>query len=285
MNTIISIRSYENIPSWNDTGLIVITGGKSLSLDGSTLVQLDNNSEQQMMFLFIESGAVGIHTDNSSSEAKTGNCVITECSNHPILTGLEKTKIFIYTFCGSPCSHILDLINYKAGLIHVTEYSNADRKNIILQLEELNKLKDSKDELTVLLRSQIFQNIITRYVKINYNTQSPSITETSLPRHIKICIDYMNKNYASEINLDTLASECGINKYTLSRDFSSFTGISPMHFLKDKRIDVAKGFLQHSMLSIRDVGIAAGIPDTTNFIRIFKKYTGTTPLKYRNRFL
>lgn|GEM_PF-3135719 len=279
------IDPYINEPSWNAAGLMLLTGGGSTKLDDSMVIQPVSSQEQQMLFLYVESGSVRIHTDNNDTTLEQDKCVITECRSHPIIMGTSLSSIYMFTFCGAPCSHILDLIGYEAGTVHITDYSMTDRKNILLQLEELDKLRDSRDDLAVLMRSQIFQNIITRYVKINYNDQSQNVIETSLPRHIKICIDYMNKNYASEISLDTLASECGINKFTLSRDFTSFTGTSPIQFLKNKRIDIAKGFLQKSTLSIRDVGIAAGIPDTTNFIRTFKRYTGTTPLKYRNRFL
>ncbi|MBR2294291.1 MAG: helix-turn-helix transcriptional regulator [Clostridiales bacterium] len=285
MSKIMCIKPYIYEPSWNTTGMIVITGGDSVKLDASTILQPDGSQEEQMLFLYVESGSVRIRTDNSDATLAQDSCVIAECIYHPIITGTFPSRIRLYTFCGSPCSHILDLMGFKTGTLHITDYSKTDRQNILLQLDELDKLRDSRDDLSILMRSQIFQNIITRYIKINYNDQSRNIMDTSLPRHIKICIDYMNKNYASEISLDTLSAECGINKFTLSRDFSSFTGTSPIQFLKNKRIDVAKGFLQKSTLSIRDVGIAAGIPDTTNFIRTFKKHTGTTPLKYRNRFL
>ncbi|MCR5592429.1 MAG: AraC family transcriptional regulator [Saccharofermentans sp.] len=284
MCTITRLDPYDDLQNWKDSGLFIITGGGSFAIGEPTIILPTDDLADSIMFLFVESGSAVISTESLEEIIIQGRCAITDCNYHPAINCTSDTTIHLYTFCGKACLQTLGLIDFQSGKILITDYSATDRRNLLLQLEKLDRLKNSVDELSVLLRSQIFQNIITKLIKVNYNDSFPDIVDVSLPEHVKICIDFINKNYASEISLDTLASEAGINKYSLSRDFTALIGTSPIQYLKNKRIDVAKGFLKNSSLSIRDVGIAAGIPDTTNFIRTFKKSTGTTPLKYRNLY-
>lgn len=285
MSNIISLKSYDNIPNWKDSGLFIVTSGGSFLIDASMILLPSNDNADNILFLYTESGSASLLSGDSEILVPAGRCIIAECGDRPAITSSSRSMIHAYTFCGIASTKTLGLIGFGPSKALITDYSTVDRRNLLLQLTELDGLKDSEEEISVLLRSQIFQNIITKLVKMNYYERHTNVDETSLPWHIKICIDFIKKNYASDISLDVLASECGINKYTLSRDFTSLIGNSPIQYLKERRIDVAKEYLRNSSLSIRDVGIAAGIPDTTHFIRMFKKCTGTTPLKYRNRYL
>jgi AraC-type DNA-binding domain-containing proteins len=279
------LNSYGNSQNWKDSGLFIITGGGSFAIGEPTIILPADDLADNIVFLYVESGFVVIATDNTEEVINQGRCAINDCKYHPAINCSSNAVIHLYTFCGKACIQALDLIDFRSKEILITDYSATDGRNLLLHLGKLDKLKHSEDELSVLLRSQIFQDIITKLIKMNYNNGLSDIEDTSLPEHVRICIDFINKNYASDISLDALASEAGINKYSLSRDFTALIGTSPIQYLKNRRIEVAKGFLKNSSLSIRDVGIAAGVPDTTNFIRMFKKSTGTTPLKYRNLYL
>lgn len=285
MCTVTLLNSYDNLQNWKDSGLFIVTGGGLFPINESTIILPSDELADSIMFIYIESGSAVITTDSLEETINQGRCAITDCKYHPAIKCISNASIHMYTFCGKACIQALSLIGFQSREILITNYSATEARNLLLHLDKLDRLKNSEDELSVLLRSQIFQNIITKFIKVNYNDGLQDIEDTSLPEHVKICIDFINKNYASEISLDTLASEAGINKYSLSRDFTALIGTSPIQYLKNRRIEVAKGFLKNSSLSIRDVGIAAGIPDTTNFIRMFKKSTGTTPLKYRNLYL
>ena len=47
------------------------------------------------------------------------------------------------------------------------------------------------------------------------------------------------------------------------------------------RIEEAKRMLTTSNLRIYEIGNLCGIDDTNYFIKIFKRYTGVTPRRYR----
>ncbi len=51
-----------------------------------------------------------------------------------------------------------------------------------------------------------------------------------------------------------------------------------------QRVEMAKRMLQQPGLSIADVAFDCGFANQSHLGRIFKKHTGTTPKKYREKF-
>ena len=54
-----------------------------------------------------------------------------------------------------------------------------------------------------------------------------------------------------------------------------------MRYLHSRRIDAAKRLLLTPDLSVHEVGSQVGIENTNQFINLFKKDTGTTPLSFK----
>lgn len=67
----------------------------------------------------------------------------------------------------------------------------------------------------------------------------------------------------------------------LSRYFKQQTGCNFIYYLYRLRIDKAKEMLKNSGFKINQIAENVGFSDVNNFIRMFKKYEGITPGKYR----
>lgn len=57
----------------------------------------------------------------------------------------------------------------------------------------------------------------------------------------------------------------------------------PAQYLNKRRIEVAKHLLITTDYRIHEVGSMVGIDNTNHFITLFRKYTGATPLEYKQR--
>ena len=55
---------------------------------------------------------------------------------------------------------------------------------------------------------------------------------------------FIDKNYGLEIDLHTITTAANSSKFHLNREFKRHYGITPSHYLKDKRISEAKNFYQ-----------------------------------------
>lgn len=104
---------------------------------------------------------------------------------------------------------------------------------------------------------------------------------TDFPENIAYLIRYMEHNYTSNLSLDFLADFCSINKYHLSREFKKYTGFSPNDYLITLRINQAKNLLQNTSLPASKIAHEVGIHNINNFMNLFKKKIGMTPIQFR----
>lgn len=58
-------------------------------------------------------------------------------------------------------------------------------------------------------------------------------------------------------------------------------GTSPVRYLNDYRLSVARELLLHTGKSIKSVAAAVGIPDPFYFSRLFRTAYGQSPQTYR----
>lgn len=91
----------------------------------------------------------------------------------------------------------------------------------------------------------------------------------------------MEHHYEQKITLDDMAQFCGLSKYHLCREFKRYTSFSPKEYLLQLRIARAKMLLLGSELPACRIGALVGIPDETNFTRLFRHRVGMTPGEYR----
>ncbi|MBE6541049.1 MAG: helix-turn-helix domain-containing protein [Ruminococcaceae bacterium] len=101
---------------------------------------------------------------------------------------------------------------------------------------------------------------------------------------IDAIIDYINENYMNEISLaDLCRAAGGMSEQYLCRLFKHSTGMRPVEYILKKRIDIARSHLEKTDMPISEVVVRSGFNNTSYFYRNFKKFTGKSPLLYRQR--
>lgn len=98
---------------------------------------------------------------------------------------------------------------------------------------------------------------------------------------IKRAIQYISKNYASNVTLEDVASHVHLNPAYFSTIFKQSSGSSFKEYLNMVRIEESKRLLSNTDYSIIDIAVATGFEDQSYFSKVFKKYTGLTPKQYR----
>lgn len=105
--------------------------------------------------------------------------------------------------------------------------------------------------------------------------------QAKIPPQLKDIILYVNSHYYRNISLDYLSSTYAISKYHLCRCFKSYTGYTINEYITLLRVEQAKELLRTTSLPAYQVGAIVGIEDENYFYRLFKKYVGISPHKYR----
>jgi transcriptional regulator GlxA family with amidase domain len=81
-----------------------------------------------------------------------------------------------------------------------------------------------------------------------------------------------------------MTAHAGLAPRTFLRRFKAATGYTPTDYVQTLRIEEAKQFLETGALPVESIGFEVGYEDPNFFRRLFKRTTGITPARYRQRF-
>lgn len=95
---------------------------------------------------------------------------------------------------------------------------------------------------------------------------------------------YILDNLAVSHTLASLAEKMSLSERHLSRVFKEATGVTPMNFLNDARLDAVRQYLENSDLALREVALRCGFETADNLRRVFTRRFELSPLEYRQRF-
>ena len=94
--------------------------------------------------------------------------------------------------------------------------------------------------------------------------------------------DYLVKILGDPIRMPDLINHIGLGRSRMFALFKSATGMSPNDYLLRLRIEKAQKLLEKSVPpSVTDVAFATGFSSCQYFDKVFRKYTGKTPVEYR----
>lgn len=93
---------------------------------------------------------------------------------------------------------------------------------------------------------------------------------------------WLQDNCQKEILLKNVAEKFDMSVRTFNRRFKNATGKTPLQYLQEIRIDMAKDLLQTSNLSVSEIAYKVGYQDMGHFSSLFKKLLSTTPSEYRS---
>lgn len=105
---------------------------------------------------------------------------------------------------------------------------------------------------------------------------APTLFDFNEPWKIDI-LDFMNKNYMYEFNLEDLAHYTGRSLATFKRDFRKISDLTPEKWLIRKRLEAAYAMMCEGGKKIADVYALVGFKNQSHFSSAFKKQYGIPP--------
>jgi AraC family transcriptional regulator, transcriptional activator of pobA len=102
------------------------------------------------------------------------------------------------------------------------------------------------------------------------------ITQNAFER----ALDYIDENLHKKILVRDIALETHISQRNLEYIFRKNLGKTVKEYICEKKIDLACHYLS-MYFTVSDTGRLVGIPDLTQFSRLFKKYKGMPPTQYQ----
>ena len=131
----------------------------------------------------------------------------------------------------------------------------------------------STDELTVWLT-----RVIERYAALVFD-----LVDVKHKDIIYKAINYMKRNFTGKLTLEDTARHVGFSPTYFSKVFKEEMGATFNNYLGNLRVERSKMLLLAGKLSVGEVCTAVGFEDQSYFIKVFRRYTGVTPGKYRKQ--
>lgn len=123
----------------------------------------------------------------------------------------------------------------------------------------------------------ILADLIQDRIKVENQEPEPA---SEIKRQIEQAVRWLTLQYSQPVSIEHMAQNLGYHRTHLSKMFKQHTGMSPMHFLLQIRMERAKLLLTEA-LTVEQVAASVGFTDALYFSKQFKKWYGSSPTEYR----
>ena len=103
------------------------------------------------------------------------------------------------------------------------------------------------------------------------------------PDKILAVQDYIHQNFAKPLTVESVAGKFFFSTNYFSRIFRREIGVGFNSYLNCYRVDKAKEMLEETELSIGEISFFCGFGSISQFNRVFRSVTGTTPREFRKQ--
>ena len=105
-----------------------------------------------------------------------------------------------------------------------------------------------------------------------------------LPPHLRRARDHIDRNYATPLDLESLARVAGVSKFHFARSFEATYGETPIRYVTRRRIERAQDLLRSANLTVTEICMLVGFASLGSFSSRFSELVGESPSAYRNRW-
>jgi AraC family transcriptional regulator len=102
-------------------------------------------------------------------------------------------------------------------------------------------------------------------------------------RKLDQAIEYIHEHLGEDLSIAAIADALEMSQYYFARLFKQSLGSSPYQYVMQQRIQRAESLLKTTPLSIAAIAQRVGFSNQGQFTIQFRKFTGTTPSRYRRQ--
>ncbi|MGN1181238.1 MAG: helix-turn-helix domain-containing protein [Suilimivivens sp.] len=268
LGQIYNTEDDSDFPFWK-----VLAGGNITAVSPWSF---DIRSLDCFMLLYSKTGCGKLLLDGQVHTLMESSLLFFDCRQRFRLDiAIEPWDYEVLFITGKQLSDYCDIIAGKTAIMPLPPYSES-----AFRLDKLLICAQNTSLSSRLTAASYLNTVITNCVVYQLPEEEAASPIASYLTEMKSLFDnYFQEDYS----LDELEARFHISKYKLCREFGAAFGTPPLQYLNRKRIEFAKHLLLTTSLKVHEVGSAAGIDNTNHFISLFKKFTGFTPLEYKQK--
>lgn len=225
------------------------------------------------------SGDVSFEVENRIYPISRGSAIITRPYeyHHCIYRSNRRHEHYWITFSVEKSEDFLKMFfGREKGRDNLIQLTPTQLEALLAVLERL--LDNKIDPLQ--LRIDCLQLFAILYAG---RREKPAGCLEDLPRDVADALRFMDGHLAEDVDIEMIASSGNVSVNTLERHFKAALGVSPSVMLRKKRLIASMEHLR-SGESVTEAALRSGFPDYSNYIQLFRKQFGLTPLQYKKKF-
>lgn len=227
------------------------------------------------LILYTYEGTGHVEYCGKKFELMAGDGILIDCQKPHYYIAAEDWRVAVLHIQGPLAAHYSEEYAKPRQFVFHEEVNGRFHR----YLEQVLEIYDSPSLYRDLRASHAIDGILIYLIIL---ASKIAIQRQDVPRFVQQAMKHMETHYQESISLDILAGLTMTNKYHLSKQFKLYTGFSPNDYLIRIRIDQAKILLKTTALPASKIAHEVGIHDINNFLYLFKKRVGMTPIQYRN---
>ncbi len=210
---------------------------------------------------------------------------------------IEKEKQLLYAIGAGDKKESQRLLNEILGHIYFSSGNNFNViKARVLELVVLlsrASLDGGADKQQIFALNSYYLSEINKFRGVEdlsfwltkiMNTFTECVFNFNDVKHVDVvykAIDYINRNYFKRISLEEVANFVCLSPTYFSKLFKDEMKTNFNTYLNSIRINKSKKLLLTDNVNLVDIPSLVGFEDQSYFSKVFKKFTGVTPGKYR----
>ncbi|WNS46942.1 AraC family transcriptional regulator [Paenibacillus sp. MMS20-IR301] len=146
-------------------------------------------------------------------------------------------------------------------------------KALVLELDQRGRNGSSMVHL-------LFSELLLRLSRLRREALPASGQPSQL--YVRRAVEFLHQNYDRSLQVKEVADSVNVHPGYLHRIFRIHTGQTLTDYLNTLRMEKARMLLGQSEIPVAEIADYVGISSRQYFHLLFKKYTGCTPIEYRN---
>lgn len=244
---------------------------------------------EQLELIYLRKGEAAVYYGSRMVEAKTGDVILMNPFEvHQVVhTGSDVLFDCVMIDASMYCSGARD--EKESRLLDYMDYNRLGFENRILGDQELTQhidslcreLKNREFMYELAVRSHVFGLLVCLLRQHVRSERSMERFAQNMERYDRIrpAVQMMKQRMSERITLTELAETCHMSSSHFCRMFRQITGVAPVRYLLNLRLQEAATMLRRTDKPVTQVAFEVGFDDSGYFSKKFREQFGMTPTK------
>jgi AraC-like DNA-binding protein len=144
----------------------------------------------------------------------------------------------------------------------------------VIRMLRLLDRRDDRQVLAPMIEREILWRLITG--PLGESVRQAGVVDSSLT-HVSRAVRWITENYRKPFRVEELARTCGMSTSAFHRKFVAVTGLSPIQFQKQIRLQQSRLLLIAGRDDVASIGYRVGYESASQFSREYRRQFGLPP--------